>query len=628
MLNKRILALSPEWFRDSVKIVVFNWIAMLCNAAALFSICRFIQAVFRSLGRVHGFSAGEVRPVPAEVSGDLWLSLAIALITAALSLGIRIFCTLGSADAAFLAGERVKGRLREKIFTKLVSLGPAYSAHVSTASAVQLSGEGTDQMEGYLGRYVPQLFYSILAPLTLFGILSFISFRTALILFLCVPLIPLSIVMVQKIAKKILAKYWSKYTGLGDSFLENLQGLTTLQIYGDDGNRHEVMNRRAEEFRKATMRVLVMQMNSITVMDVVAWGGTALSIILGLAELGAGNIDPGEALFIILIGSEFFIPMRILGSFFHTAMNSAAAGEKIFSLLDSQAAGAALASPSLQNGAAGAQAPEAASIIPSLQNRAADSQAAGSCSQTGKTICISNLSFAWEKNRPVLRNINLEIAPGTFFALTGESGSGKSTLAAILSGQAPWYEGSASIGGAEISRTPLNELRETFTLLRHNSYLFAGSIRDNLSMAKSGLGDDEMLAVLEQLGLGEFLAEREGLETRISEGAANISGGQRQRLAAARALLHDTDLYIFDEAASNVDTESGEAIMAAAVALAKKKKTVILITHRLADARKAERIAVLDHGSLISLGSHEDLIREGGIYERMYTQQRDLESFA
>ncbi|MDR1046369.1 MAG: ABC transporter ATP-binding protein/permease [Treponema sp.] len=604
MLNKRILALCPEWFRDSIKIVAFNWIAMLCNTVALFSVSRFIQAVFESLRRVHGFSTGEPGPVPAEASVDPGLSLAIALLTAALSLGIRIFCTLGSADAAFLAGDRIKGRLREKIFKKLISLGPAYSVHVSTATTVQLSGEGTDQMEGYLGRYVPQLFYSILAPLTLFGILSFISFRTALTLFLCVPLIPLSIVMVQKIAKKILAKYWSKYTGLGDSFLENLQGLTTLKIYGDDGNRHEEMKAQAEEFRKATMRVLVMQMNSITVMDLIAWGGTALSIILGLAELGAGTINPGEALFIILIGSEFFIPMRILGSFFHTAMNGAAAGEKIFSLIDSPSA-------------------EAASISTSPQNRAA-----GPDSQSGKTIRISNLSFAWEKNRPVLRNINLEIPGGTFFAMAGESGSGKSTLAAILSGQAPWYEGSASIGGAEISRTPMRELRETFTLLRHNSYLFAGSIRDNLSMAKSGLRDDEMLAVLEQLGLEEFLAEREGLETRISEGAANISGGQRQRLAAARALLHDTDLYIFDEAASNVDVESGEAIMGAAAALAKKKKTVILITHRLADARKAERIAVLDHGSLISLGSHEDLIREGGIYERMYTQQRELESFA
>ncbi|MDR2305319.1 MAG: ABC transporter ATP-binding protein/permease [Treponema sp.] len=617
MLNKRILALSPGWFRDSVKIVVLNWIAMLCNTAALFSVSRIIQAVFESLRRIHGFSAGEPWPAPAEGSGDFGRTLAIALLTVVFSLRVRMFCTLSSADAAFLAGDRIKGTLREKIFKKLVSLGPAYSAHVSTAAAVQLSGEGVDLMEAYLGRYVPQLFYALLAPLTLFGILSRISFRAGLILFLCVPLIPLSIVMVQKIAKKILAKYWSKYTGLGDSFLENLQGLTTLKIYGADGNRHETMNRHAEEFRKATMRVLIMQMNSITVMDVIAWGGTALSIVLGLAELGAGKIDPGEALFIILIGSEFFIPMRLLGSFFHTAMNSAAAGEKIFSLIDSQAAKAALITPSLQNRAAGtdSQAAKAALITPSLQG-------------ADKTIRISNLSFAWEKDRPVLRNINLEIPPGTFFALAGESGSGKSTVAAILSGQAPWYEGSVSIGRAEISRISPKELGKVFTLLRHNSYLFAGSIRDNLTMAKPGARDDEMLAVLEQLGLGEFLAEREGLETRISEGAANISGGQRQRLAAARALLHDTDLYIFDEAASNVDAESGEAIMGAIQALAKRKKTVILITHRLADARRAERIAVLDHGNLSALGSHEDLIREGGIYERMYAQQRELESFA
>jgi ABC-type transport system involved in cytochrome bd biosynthesis fused ATPase/permease subunit len=606
MIHKRILALSPGWFKDSAKIVALNWIAMLCNTAALFSISRIVQAVFEFSHGARGLSGEELLPALAEGAGNLGPALAAALITAVLSLGIRMFCTLGSADTAFLAGERIKAALRERIFKKLVSLGPGYSARVSTASAVQLSGEGADLMEAYLGRYIPQLFYSLLAPLTLFGILSRISFRTALILFLCVPLIPLSIVAVQKIAKKILAKYWSKYTGLADSFLENLQGLTTLKIYGADGNRHEEMNRRAEEFRKATMRVLIMQMNSITMMDLVAWGGTALSIVLGLAELGAGNIDPGEALFIILIGSEFFIPMRLLGSFFHTAMNSAAAGDKIFSLLDSR------------NRVAGpdSRADKSASVTVSPGNRA------------GKTIRLSNLCFAWEENRPVLHDINLEIAPGTFFALAGESGSGKSTVASILSGEAPWYEGSASVGGLEISRIPPEEMRKTCTLLRHNSYLFAGSVRDNLAMAKSGAGDDEMLAVLEQLGLGEFLAERDGLETRIHEGAANISGGQRQRLAAARALLHDTDLYIFDEAASNVDTESGEAVMEAVRSLAERKKTVILITHRLADARQAERIAVLDRGRLKALGPHEDLIREGGIYERMYTRQRELESFA
>jgi ABC-type transport system involved in cytochrome bd biosynthesis fused ATPase/permease subunit len=395
---------------------------------------------------------------------------------------------------------------------------------------------------------------------------------------------------------------------MGDFFLENLQGLTTLKIYGADGKRHGEMNRQAEDFRKATMRVLVMQMNSITVMDVIAWGGTALSIILSAAELGAGKIHLGEALFIILIGAEFFIPMRVLGSLFHTAMNGAAAGDKIFQFLDGkqQAAGSTAYSP----------APAEAGRIDS------------------NTIRLTDLSFAWEKDRLALQHIDLEIPAGSFTAVAGESGSGKSTIAAILSGSASWYDGSVTIGGRELSRIPVDELTQTLTLVRHNSYLFAGTIRDNLKMAKPGYAgqpgakDDEMLAVLRQLGLGEFLEEREGLDTLISEGSANISGGQRQRLAVARALLHDTGIYIFDEAASSVDAESGEAIMGAVRALAAKKKTVLLITHRLADAQGADRIAVLDHGRLAALGAHEDLLREGGIYAQMYARQRELESFA
>ncbi|MDR3248242.1 MAG: ABC transporter ATP-binding protein/permease [Treponema sp.] len=589
MLNKRILALSPEWVRDSLGIVFFNWIAMICNVAALYALSRVVQIFYVFLG------SGQ------SSTGDLINTVIAAVITVILSLGLRTLCTLRSTDAAFLAGGRIKGRLRGQIFKKLTALGPGYSAHVSTAAAVQLSGEGVDQMESYLGRYVPQLFYSVLAPLTLFGILSVFSFKAGLILFLCVPLIPLSIVVVQKAAKRILAKYWTSYTRLGDSFLENLQGLTTLKIYGADEKRHREMNRQAEDFRKATMRVLVMQMNSITVMDVVAWGGTALAIVLSATELGAGKINLGQALFIILVGSEFFIPMRLLGSLFHTAMNGAAAGDKIFEFLDKTG-----------------KRPEAPPV-PGPQ------PAARSNTVRSNTVRMVDLSFAWEKDRPALQHVNLEIPDGSFTALAGESGSGKSTIAAILSGTASWYQGSVTIGGVEISGIPAEELTKTITLVRHNSYIFAGTIRDNLRMAKPAATDEEMLAVLRQLGLGDFLTEREGLETLISEGSANISGGQRQRLAAARALLHDSPVYIFDEAASSVDAESGEAIMAAARALA-GKKTVLLITHRLADAEKAEQIAVLDHGKLAALGTHGELMQQGGVYQRMYTEQRGLEA--
>jgi ABC-type transport system involved in cytochrome bd biosynthesis fused ATPase/permease subunit len=583
MLNKRILSLSPSAGRDAVKIVILNWAGLICNIAAMACLAFMTQLVYEGAG----------------LSRLVFPSLGIAA-----ALGLRCFCTGASQEASFLAGSRVKQSLRERIYRKLIALGPSYHRHISTAETVQLSGEGVDQLESYFGRYVPQLFYSVLAPLTLFVLLSSISLKAALILLAGVPLIPVTIAVVQTIAKRLLGKYWTSYTKLGDSFLENLQGLTTLKIYGADEKRHREMNRDAENFRRITMGVLRMQLNSITIMDVIAYGGAALAIVLALGEFRQGLISFGEAFFIIMVGAEFFIPMRLLGFYFHVAMNGAAASEKIFRLLDLNGD-----SPSGHN------APDPGSV----------SVSGPSAAKHAARIRLENLSFAYEPDRPVLQGVNLEIPEGGFIALAGESGSGKSTIAAILCGRAAPYTGHALIGGAEIAVMESAALLKTLTLVSCNSYLFMGTLRENLLMAKPAAGDGELREVLKQVQLEEFLSGRGGLETAISEGAANLSGGQKQRIALARALLHDTAIYIFDEAGSNIDMESEEAIMEAINNLA-GRKTVLLITHRLANARRADKIAVLDRGTLAACGVHEALVLQEGIYARMYRRQNELEA--
>ncbi|MDR1099927.1 MAG: ATP-binding cassette domain-containing protein, partial [Treponema sp.] len=482
MLNKRILSLSPAAGKDAAKIVLINWISLLTNIGAMAALSFMVQRVYEGDYRFTGL-----------------LLPALGIIA---SLGVRSICTAASSDAAFMAGSRVKQSLRERIYRRLIALGPAYKRHISTAETVQLSGEGVEQLESYFGRYVPQFFYSLLAPLTLFAVLSWISLKAALILLICVPLIPVTIAMVQTVAKKLLGKYWTSYVKLGDSFLENLQGLTTLKIYGADERRHREMNGDAENFRRITMRVLRMQLNSITIMDIIAYGGAALAIILSMGEFRRGLIGFGAAFFIILIGAEFFIPMRLLGSYFHVAMNGIAASAKIFRLLDLPAT------------AEKPPAPEAGS------GRADSSRA---------NIRLDKLSFAWEPERPVLHNITLEIPEGGFIALAGESGSGKSTIAAVLSGRAAPYEGHACIGGVEIADLSPAKLMKKITLVDHTSYLFAGTLRENLLMAKPGAADAELYAALEQVRLEEFLGGREGLDARIAEGAANLSGGQKQR---------------------------------------------------------------------------------------------------
>ena len=369
----------------------------------------------------------------------------------------------------------------------------------------------------------------------------------AVILFLCVPLIPITIVVVQRFAKKLLGKYWGEYTSLGDSFLENLQGLTTLKIYQADACRHQMMNEQSERFRKITMKVLSMQLNSIIVMDLIAYGGAALGIILAVWQFQAGKLSLFGALLVILLAAEFFLPMRLLGSYFHIAMNGMAAADKLFALLD----------------------------LP-------DAQTGSRAFPNDCTMVCKDLHFGYEADREILKGIDFSVHPGDFAALVGESGCGKSTLAAILMGRIRGFRGELTIGGISILDIAEEALAANITYVGHQSYLFRGTIRDTLKMGNAEATDTDFWRVLEQVKLADFLREQQGLDTQLEENGINFSGGQRQRLAVARALLHDTPIYIFDEATSNIDIESENAIMEQIKELA-RNKTVILISHRLAN---------------------------------------------
>lgn len=505
---------------------------------------------------------------------------------------LRMAASTANSRLSFAASSKVKVRLRELIYEKLMRLGASYREKITTAEAVQVSTEGVDQIEIYFGKYVPQFFYSLLAPLTLFVIVGSMSLKVAAVLLICVPLIPMSIVAVQKFAKKLLAKYWGTYTELGDTFLENLQGLTTLKIYQADERYAEKMDEEAEKFRKITMRVLIMQLNSISVMDIVAYGGAAVGIILSIRELACGNISVAQCFFIIMISAEFFLPLRLLGSFFHIAMNGNAAADKIFRFLDT---------PEIKEGSI---------------REVKDSD-----------ITFSDVNFSYDGDRQVLKDISFTVPEKQFVALVGVSGCGKSTTASLLMGENRNYTGSVCVGGAEVREIAQDVLYHKVTRVRHDSYLFRGTVEENLKMGKPDATEAEMEQVLRQVELWETVQEKGGLSMPVAERAENLSGGQKQRLALARAILHDSDIYIFDEAASNIDADSENKIMEVIRELA-KKKTIILISHRLANVVKADRIFVMKDGAICEHGTHGELLAENGYYHNLYETQKELERYA
>jgi len=572
MINKRLIGTVAESKKYIAGNVILQWCSLTANIALMLSISRMLAELFRGSASVQLFT----------VTG----------IVVILALAVRFFCSIGAAKMGYFSSKAVKKSLREKIYQKLLRLGSSYNEQVKTSEVVQVAVEGVDQLETYFGAYLPQFFYAMLAPLTLFIVLCFVNVAAAVVLLICVPLIPVAIAAVQTWAKKLLSKYWGQYTELGDTFLENLQGLTTLKIYQADAFKQQEMNEQAEKFRKITMKVLTMQLNSITIMDLIAYGGAALGVIMAVTQYQSGGVSLEGCLLIILLAADFFIPMRQLGSFFHIAMNGMAASDKIFRLLDLEETK-----------------PEITESFPS-----------------GHTIRCSGLSFSYEPDREILHSVDLTFPQGSFTALVGESGCGKSTLASILMGRNRGYTGSVSVGGVPLSSIQEESLLRNITYISHQSYLFKGTVRENLLMGKPGASDEELWAVLSRVNLAEFLKAEQGLDTRLLEKASNLSGGQCQRLALARALLHDSPVYIFDEATSNIDVESENDIMREIHELA-KSKTVILVSHRLANVVGADHIYVLDHGIVAESGSHEELLAHHGLYERLWSAQQTLEQF-
>ena len=572
MIKTRLVGLLSHAKKYIVYTILWQWAALLSQVLAVFSIAGLLeQVVYRAV------------TIPGLERTILILILTVI---------IRFICERMGARSSYLACVDVKRILREKIYEKMLKLGASYSEQISSSEVVQVSTEGVEQLETYFGKYLPQLFYSLIAPITLFVILCRISMKASVILLICVPLIPISIVAVQKIAKKLLNKYWSIYTGLGDSFLENLQGLTTLKIYQADQKKADEMDAESQNFREITMKVLTMQLNSTSVMDIVAYGGAAIGMAVAVMEFLKGNMTVSGTLCIVLLASEFFLPLRLLGSFFHIAMNGMAASDKIFRILD-------LPEP-----------------------------------ETGKrtlpddslSVSLQDVHFSYEEDREILKGISLDLPAGSFVSLVGESGCGKSTIAGLLCAKNRGFSGKIMMGGIPVSEINETDLMKHVVLVRHNSYLFKGTVEENLRMAKPEATEEEMCAVLEKVNLLAFLQTQDGLQTKLLEKAGNLSGGQCQRLAIARALLLDAAVYIFDEATSNIDVESEELIMHVIHEIA-RTKTVLLISHRLANVVKSDQIYFLKDGEIKEAGRHEDLMRMHGAYKCLFDSQMELENY-
>lgn len=571
MINKRLINTVSETKKSIGLQVVFQWIGLLANITVMASIAYILSKVF-------------TKPLSFVMIMHFIVLIALCII-------VRFICAYASTRMSYQSSRVVKTKYRQLILEQMIRLGKSYNNSVNTSEVVQVAVEGIDQLETYFGQYLPQLVYALLAPLTLFIVIAPLSFSSALILFICVPLIPVTIIAVQKWAKKLLNKYWSQYTALGDTFLENLQGLTTTKIYQSDAYKHQQMNESSEQFRKITMKVLTMQLNSITIMDIIAYGGAALGMIMATISLKNGSISLFTALFIILVAADFFLPMRLLGSYFHIAMNGMAASDKMFRLLD----------------------------IPI--NSCNDS-----CDISDSKITINDLSFGYDDSRKVLNHISLSINPHEFIGIIGESGCGKSTLANLLSGKLTGYQGSLTFGDVEVNKANPKSLNEMILYIGNNAMLFKGSVRDNLLMANAAANDETLNNALKQVNLYNFLQTENGLDTQVNEKGSNFSGGQRQRLALARALLANRLIYIFDEATSNIDSES-EADILSVVEQLTQTKTVIFISHRLANVKNANQIYVMDKGSIVQRGTFSQLSNTDGPFKKLWDIQFNIENF-
>ncbi len=572
MFDKRLLKLIPEARKYLVLAVAGNWAALICYAVAMLALASFLSAL--ALGGLDAAAVGQ------------WAAVSAA------AMMLRFAFVSVSQYAGSKASAVGKAAVRERVYDKLVALGSSYKEQVSTTQAVQICGEGAEKLEVYLGQYLPQLFYAVLAPLTLFVLFLFIDVPAAVVLLVCVPLIPIAIVAIMKVARRVMGAYWDSYSDLGQTFYESISALTTLKLFQADEAKQRQMDEEAEGFRASTMRLLRMQLNSITVMDFFTFGGAAVGIVIALFQLAAGEISLAAAVSVALLAVEFFLPMRILGSYFHTAMGAAPVLDQMFSLLQL---------PDLSQGAETVEAGEV-------------------------EIVCEGLSYSYGEGS-ALTDINLKVEENTFVGITGESGSGKSTLAKLLSGELMGYTGSVRFNGVELRNISPDSLHGLVTHISASAYIFKGTIRTNLLVGNRNATDYALWSALGKCNLDDFVLKQGGLDIPVAEGGANLSGGQRQRLAIARALLRDTPIYLFDESTSNVDADSERDILACIQRLS-IEKTVIVISHRLSALAWADNIVVMEKGRIVEQGAHGQLAAAGGAYAKLWQQQEQMEALA
>lgn len=574
MIKTRLIGQVPSSKKYIALTVVAQWVKTVANIVMMFILSNLLALILD--GKI--FDSASLLPYLCGILGVMI---------------VRYLCGYFASKTSFYASSEVKKVLRQKMYQKLTRMGASYHEKVSTSEVLQVFVEGVDQLELYFGKYLPQFFFAMLAPITLFAVLVFVSWKASLVLIVCAPLIPLSIVAVQKIAKRLLSKYWGVYTNLGDTFLENIQGLTTLKVYQADERKNIEMNENAEQFRRITMKVLTMQLNSVSVMDIVAYAGSAVGVVIAIVQVKNGTITLPQAFLIIMLAADFFLPLRLLGSFFHVAMNGMAASDKLFKLLDTEE----------------------------------DKRGTVTDVDFNNDIVIKNLSFSYDDKKSVLDKISIVIEKHKLTSIVGKSGCGKSTLSSLLCGTTKGYKGQITIDGVEVKDIDEKTLMNNITAVNFNSYIFAGTVKDNLLIADKNASDEKMIEALRMVNLWSFLSEQDGLNTKLNQQGSNFSGGQRQRLAIARALIHNTPIYVFDEVTSNIDAESENDIMSVIHNMA-KIKTVILISHRLENVVKSDNIILLDNGRIKENGNHSALMALGREYNLMYSTQAELEKYA